>query len=72
MPPIGGFVMEDLIVRRFRWFLPLVVIALVMAACGTSTPSGDSKTVTVIGTRTDAEQDAFLAMVKPWETETGN
>jgi alpha-glucoside transport system substrate-binding protein len=64
--------MEDLIVRRFSWFLPLVVIALVMAACGTSTPSGDSKTVTVIGTWTDAEQDAFLAMVKPWETDTGN
>ena len=58
--------------RRFSWFLPLVVIALVMAACGTSTPSGDSKTVTVIGTWTDAEQDAFLAMVKPWETDTGN
>ncbi|MBA3688289.1 MAG: extracellular solute-binding protein [Chloroflexi bacterium] len=59
--------------RRFRWFLPLVVIALVMAACGTSTPSGaDPKTVTVIGTWTDAEQDAFLAMVKPWETDTGN
>ncbi|MEO8639013.1 MAG: hypothetical protein ABI458_03745 [Chloroflexota bacterium] len=58
--------------RRFRWFLPLVVIALVMAACGTSTPSGDAKTVTVIGTWTDAEQDAFLAMVKPWETDTGN
>ena len=32
--------------RRFSWFLPLVVIALVMAACGTSTPSGDAKTVT--------------------------
>jgi len=58
--------------QRFRWFLPLVVVALVMAACGTSTSSGDAKTVTVIGTWTDAEQDAFLAMVKPWETETGN
>jgi alpha-glucoside transport system substrate-binding protein len=64
--------MEDLMARRFSWFLPLVVIALVMAACGTSTPSGDAKTVTVIGTWTDAEQDAFLAMVKPWETDTGN
>jgi alpha-glucoside transport system substrate-binding protein len=58
--------------QRFRWFLPLVVVALVMAACGTSTSSGDAKTVTVIGTWTDAEQANFLAMVKPWETETGN
>jgi alpha-glucoside transport system substrate-binding protein len=64
--------MEEHMARRFRWTLPLVVIALVMAACGTSTSSGDAKTVTVIGTWTDAEQDAFLAMVKPWETETGN
>lgn len=58
--------------RRFRWFIPLAVIALVMSACGTSTSSGDAKTVTVIGTWTDAEQESFLAMVKPWETETGN
>jgi alpha-glucoside transport system substrate-binding protein len=59
--------------RRFRWFLPLVAIALVMAACGTSTPSGaDAKTVTVIGTWTDTEEAAFHAMVKPWETDTGN
>jgi alpha-glucoside transport system substrate-binding protein len=64
--------MEDHMARRFRWFLPLVVITLVMAACGTTTSSGDAKTVTIIGTWTDAEQEAFLAMVKPWEDETGN
>jgi alpha-glucoside transport system substrate-binding protein len=65
--------MEDLMARRFRWTLPLVVISLVMAACGTSTSSsGGAKTVTIIGTWTDTEQAAFLAMVKPWETETGN
>ncbi|MEO8251648.1 MAG: hypothetical protein ABI578_04140 [Chloroflexota bacterium] len=57
--------------RQFRWFIPLVVTALVLAACGTST-TGNAKQVTVIGTWTGAEQDAFLAMVKPWETETGN
>ncbi len=57
--------------RRFRWFLPLVVITLVMAACGTST-TNDAKTVTIIGTWTGAEQESFLAMVKPWEDETGN
>ena len=58
--------------RRFRWTLPLVVITLVMAACGTSTSTTDAKTVTIIGTWTDAEQESFLAMVKPWEDETGN
>lgn len=57
--------------RRFRWTLPLVVITLVMAACGTSTTT-DAKTVTIIGTWTGAEQESFLAMVKPWEDETGN
>jgi alpha-glucoside transport system substrate-binding protein len=60
--------------RRFRWTLPLVVITLVMAACGTSGSSGggNAKQVTIIGTWTDAEETAFLAMVKPWEDETGN
>jgi len=57
---------------RFRWTLPLVVIALVMAACGPTSTTSDAKTVTVIGTWTDTEEDAFLAMVKPWEEETGN
>lgn len=56
--------------RRFRWTLPLVVITLVMAACGT-TSSGDNKTVTIIGTWTDAEQESFLAMIKPWEESSG-
>ena len=55
--------------RRFRWFIPLAVVALVLAACNTGTTN--SKTVTVIGTWTDAEQAAFLAMVKPWEEESG-
>jgi len=58
--------------KRFRWFTPLMVGALVMAACTTTPTGGDGKTVTVIGTWTDAEQAAFLAMVAPWETETGN
>jgi alpha-glucoside transport system substrate-binding protein len=58
--------------RRFSWTLPLVVITLVMAACGNANSSNNGKQVTVIGTWTDAEQAAFLAMVKPWETDTGN
>lgn len=57
--------------RRFRWFIPLTIAALVLGAC-TPSASGDSKTVTVIGTWTDTEQAAFLAMVAPWEAETGN
>jgi alpha-glucoside transport system substrate-binding protein len=33
--------------------------------------SGAGGSVSVIGTWTGAEQDAFLAMVAPWETQTG-
>ena len=45
---------------------------------GASAPSGSTaagslagQTVTVIGTWGGTEQDAFLQMVKPWETQTG-
>lgn len=45
---------------------------LIVAACNTgSSPSGGSK-VTVIGTWGGAEEESFLAMVKPWEDSTGN
>ena len=44
---------------------------MVAAACG-STPAAGGKTVTVIGTWGGDEEKAFLAMVKPWETSTGN
>jgi alpha-glucoside transport system substrate-binding protein len=47
------------------------VVVLAAAACGTSTASGGGK-VTVIGTWGGAEQESFLAMVKPWEDKTGN
>ncbi|MHB8892570.1 MAG: ABC transporter substrate-binding protein [Candidatus Limnocylindrales bacterium] len=46
----------------------------VETAAPTAAPTSDSlagQTVTVIGTWGGTEQDAFLAMVKPWETETG-
>ena len=56
--------------RRFRWFIPLVGAILVLAACSPSS-SGNAKTVTIIGTWTDAEQASFLAMVKPWEDSSG-
>jgi alpha-glucoside transport system substrate-binding protein len=59
--------------RRFHYFAPIAVILLVLAACGTASPNeSNGKTVTVIGTWTDAEQESFLAMVKPWEDDTGN
>ena len=47
------------------------VFVMVAAACGTS-PAAGGKTVTVIGTWGGDEEKAFLAMVKPWETSTGN
>lgn len=47
------------------------VFVMVAAACG-STPAAGGKTVTVIGTWGGDEEKAFLAMVKPWETSTGN
>jgi alpha-glucoside transport system substrate-binding protein len=61
----------------------LTALALVLAACTASpSPSGSAgasgaasdltgQTVSVIGTWTDAEQAAFLAMIKPWEDQTG-
>ncbi len=71
---------------RYRFLSPLVILGLLLAACGASSPSpggsggpgasggeGDltGAEVTVIGTWTDAEQESFLAMVAPWETQTG-
>jgi alpha-glucoside transport system substrate-binding protein len=47
------------------------IAVLTAAACGSST-TGNGKSVTVIGTWAGDEQKAFLAMVKPWETSTGN
>ena len=70
--------------KPIRLFAALVVSAMVLAACqsasesptGSQSPGASSaptgQEVTVIGTWTDAEQEAFLAMVAPWETETGN
>jgi alpha-glucoside transport system substrate-binding protein len=58
--------------------ITLVTVAvLVAAACSSSATSAPTSTslagtsVTVIGTWGGSEQDAFLAMVKPWEDQTG-
>src|SRR5262245_16634261 len=57
-----------------RRLAPLAAIAVVAAGCS-STPADDTnlngKTVNVIGTWGGDEQEAFLAMVKPWEDRTG-
>ncbi len=70
--------------KPFRMFAGLLVTAMVLAACqsasesptGSQEPGASSaptgQEVTVIGTWTDAEQESFLAMVAPWEEETGN
>ena len=66
----------------WRFITPLVGLVLVLAACSGgnnagSAPAGSGggdlhgATVTVIGTWTDVEQTNFLAMVKPWEDQTG-
>ena len=46
--------------------------ALVFAACSSPSSSGNGKTVNVIGTWGGDEQKNFLAMVAPWEQQTGN
>ena len=56
--------------RRLAALLGAVV--LVLAACTTGADDADSKEVTVVGTWGGAEQESFLAMVKPWEESTGN
>jgi len=48
------------------------VAVLAVAACGGGASPTTSNKVSVIGTWGGAEQESFLAMVKPWETRTGN
>lgn len=45
---------------------------LAFVACTPGETGGDSKEVSVIGTWGGAEEEAFRAMVKPWEDRTGN
>ena len=62
--------------RKSSWRRVAAVVgaaALVVAACGGSNSSGGAgASVSVIGTWGGDEQKAFLAMVAPWETQTGN
>ena len=45
---------------------------LAFVACTPGDTGGDSKTVSVIASWGGAEEEAFRAMVKPWEDRTGN
>jgi alpha-glucoside transport system substrate-binding protein len=62
--------------RKSSWRRVAAVVgaaAIVVAACGGSNASGGAGgSVTVIGTWGGDEQKAFLAMVAPWEAQTGN
>jgi alpha-glucoside transport system substrate-binding protein len=62
--------------RLMRRVAPLAVVGLVAAGCSSSPGTKDDgdirgDEVTVIGTWGGDEQEAFLAMVKPWEEQTG-
>lgn len=71
--------------RKARFMAVAMTAFLAVAACGgggggeetpadKTTKAGDEKIggeVTVVGSWSGAEQDSFLAMVKPWEEKTG-
>jgi alpha-glucoside transport system substrate-binding protein len=58
--------------RRWRGIAALAALGvLAVAACTPAADTGD-KEVTVVATWGGAEQESFLAMVKPWEESTGN
>jgi alpha-glucoside transport system substrate-binding protein len=56
----------------WAWRASLVLASLSLVGAGCSSNQGGGKSVTVIGTWGGDEQKAFLAMVKPWEDQTGN
>ncbi len=59
--------------RRSRLLAMFGAVALIVAACsGGGGGNASDKEVTVVGTWGGSEQEAFLAMVKPWEDRTGN
>jgi alpha-glucoside transport system substrate-binding protein len=62
--------------RKSTWRRAAAIVGattLIVAACSSGGGGGGSgQSVTVIGTWGGDEQKAFLAMVKPWEQQTGN
>src|SRR5205814_2229527 len=63
---------EAMNVSRLGRIFSVAVLVALLAACGPGTGSTSSKTLHVIGTWGGSEQASFMAMVKPWETQTGN
>ena len=69
--------MHDRDGSRRTWLVLSAAFALLFAACSSNaSPSGgggglSGATVKIIATWTGDEQKNFLAMVKPWETQTG-
>ena len=67
--------------RKFRILAPAMAAILVLAACGPSDEDGGGsgaadgefagETVSVLAVWGGAELDSFMAMVAPWEEETG-
>ncbi len=57
---------------RFRQLGALLAAGMLAFVACTPADTGGGKTVSVIGTWGGAEQESFLAMVKPWEDRTGN
>jgi alpha-glucoside transport system substrate-binding protein len=60
--------------KQFKWArrVSLVLAAVSLVGAGCASNQGGGKSVTVIGTWGGDEQKAFLAMVKPWQDQTGN
>jgi alpha-glucoside transport system substrate-binding protein len=55
-----------------RLLAVLGVVALIAGACSSGNQQSSGQNVNVIGTWAGDEQKAFLAMVAPWEQQTGN
>ena len=53
------------------FLLPALILGILAAACQSTADPHIGGTVRVVGSWSGAEQDAFLAMVRPFEQATG-
>lgn len=69
---------------RFRMLAPIAVLALVLTACPSGTPSQSAGaegstgageqlggSISILAVYADAEEESFRAMIEPWATENG-